>query len=89
MAVELALAIEQKFELTGYNLTLSDKTTASSLAESLYTFITGSVTDATSTSNDPEKRMVDSLEQKHGFRLNEQERVSVLKSMKEDMNGKP
>lgn len=89
MAVELALAIEQKFELTGYNLALSEKTTAISLAESLYTFITGSAKDATSTTVDPEKQMLQALEQKHGFLLSEQERVSVVKSMKEDTHGKP
>ena len=89
MAVELALAIEQKFELTGYNLALSEKTTAMSLAESLYTFMTGSAKDAASTTVDPEKQMLQALEQKHGFLLSEQDRVSVVKSMKEDTHGKP
>jgi NADPH:quinone reductase-like Zn-dependent oxidoreductase/acyl carrier protein len=80
MAVELALAIEQKFELTGYTLPLSEKTTAASLAESLYTAITGTA-GGTSENEQAEQRILRTVEQKHGFHLSDASRDAVVKHM--------
>jgi hypothetical protein len=80
MAVELALAIEQKFELTGYNLSLSEKTTAATLAETLYTAVSGAAGD-TPENEAAEQRLLETFEQKHGFQLSDSNRDAVLKQM--------
>ncbi len=78
MAVELAVALEQKFELTGYNLSLTEKTSPQTLAESFYLFLKG---ESASTSQENTQSLVQTLEHKHGVQLSEQERTTVLRKL--------
>ncbi|MDL2315842.1 SDR family NAD(P)-dependent oxidoreductase [Desulfovibrio sp. OttesenSCG-928-A18] len=87
MGVELGMAIEQKFGLTGYNLALSEKTTAISLAESLYAAICGSQEQGGGSGQGSDEEMVQTLAQKHGVLLSEQESDAVLQGMKEEQDG--
>lgn len=86
MAVELGLALEQKFELTGYTPALSEKTTAATLAAQLYAMIMGGG-DAPegledSAPSTQEQRLVDAVTSKHGVHLSETARRSVLESFR-------
>lgn len=82
MAVELALAIEQKFDLTGYSLSLAESSTVKDLAASLYAHIRNSAGLKTG-SDDSDAAMVRALEKKHGFTLSDQNLESVVQSMKD------
>lgn len=83
MAVELALAIEQKFELPGYNLSLAESSTALDLARALHTHVRESAGAGGDDVSRADETIVTILEQKHGFRLSEQKREAVVQSMKE------
>ena len=89
MAVELGLALEQKFELTGYTPALSEKTTAATLADQLHALLMGGgdardgfETDASSAQ---EQRLVEAIASKQGVHLSNAARHSALESLK----GKP
>ncbi|MDR1660038.1 MAG: SDR family NAD(P)-dependent oxidoreductase [Desulfovibrio sp.] len=81
MAVELSLAVEQKFGLSDFSLSLSEKTTAKSLAQSLAEFLLSAPGDAAAA--DADTRMLHSLEQAHGAGLSGEMRDAVLRDMKE------
>jgi Dehydrogenases with different specificities (related to short-chain alcohol dehydrogenases) len=82
MAVELALAIEQKFELPGYTLSLSEASTIKDLAGGLCTYIKESG-GAGGVSPGSDAELLQGLEKKHGFKLSDQKLESVMQSMKE------
>ena len=79
MAVELALAIENKFDLTGYTMPLTDKTTLISLANSLYQVILG---------NHEETDLLEQVSQKHGVHLSNAEKNNIQNNMAESNNAK-
>lgn len=76
MAVELALAVEQKFELTGYAMPLTDKTTARQLAKSIYALIAGSDAE-----KEAQVDIVDQTLQKHGVSLSAALHEETLKTL--------
>ena len=81
MAMELALAIEQKFELTGYTLPFSDKSTARTLADSLLSVLIGEKSD--SASADAADADMQNLLDKHGVKLAKEQQRAVRKMPKE------
>ena len=82
MAVELALAVEQKFELAGYTLPLTDKTTAQSLATSIYALIMGGETP-----QDQQLDIVVQMTQKHGAHLSDAQHDSIMQTISGDTDG--
>lgn len=81
MAVELAIAVEQKFELPGYNLSLAESNTVKDLAASLLAHIKESAGLRPAPS--PDEELVRGLEKKHGFKLTGPKLESVMQSMKD------
>jgi acyl transferase domain-containing protein/NADPH:quinone reductase-like Zn-dependent oxidoreductase/acyl carrier protein len=81
MAMELSLAVEQKFELSDFSLSLSDKTTARSLAQSIAEFFLAGSGDAAPA--DADTRMLHSLERAHGAGLSAETRDAVLRGIKD------
>jgi acyl carrier protein len=81
MAVELSLAVEQKFELSDFSFSLSEKTTARSLAQSVAEFLLSAAGDVSPA--DADARMLHSLEQSHGAGLSGETRDAVLGDMKD------
>lgn len=79
MAVELALAIETKFDLTGYTMPLTDKTTVLTLASSLYQVIQG---------NQEQTDFVEQITQKHGVHLSHTDKETIQNNMAENNNAK-
>ncbi len=77
MVVELTMAVEQKFELTGYTLPFSEKTTAASLATLIY----GALTQSDS-AEQWEQQALTSLGEKHGVRVDDELRSIVLQTAK-------
>ncbi len=82
MAVELGLAVEQKFQLTGYTMPLSEHTTPLSLAESLFSLLSGQEDEEAAP--DAEAEMIRSLEKKHGMHLPEGARARALEIITKD-----
>ncbi|MDR0828106.1 MAG: SDR family NAD(P)-dependent oxidoreductase [Desulfovibrio sp.] len=82
MAVELALGVEQRFELTGYTLPLTEKTTAASLAESLYAILTGSSEQERAGEKQAlSNQMLNSMERQHGVQLSPEDRALALENL--------
>ena len=79
MAVELALIIETKFDLTGYTMPLTDKTTVLTLASSLYQVIQG---------NQEQTDFVEQITQKHGVHLSHTDKETIQNNMAENNNAK-
>lgn len=77
MVVELSMAVEQKFELSGYTLPFSEKTTAASLAPLIY----GAVTE-TDSSEEREEQALASMGEKHGVRVTDEIRSIVAQTTK-------
>ena len=77
MVVELNMAVEQKFELAGYTLPFSEKTTAASLAACIH----GALTEADGP-GEWEKQALSSLEEKHGIRIDDELRGILLQTAK-------
>jgi NADPH:quinone reductase-like Zn-dependent oxidoreductase/acyl carrier protein len=77
MVVELNMAVEQRFELRGYALPFSEKTTAANLAVSLYAVLTDDNND-----EHLENRALASLEEKHGMRIGDELRGILLQTVK-------
>ena len=79
MAMELALAVEQKFELSGYALPLTDKTTVFTLAQSLHDVLTGGGVQSRA-----EEQQLEHLARQHGLNLSESQRDDVLETLSGD-----
>ncbi len=90
MGMELALAVEQKFELTGYALPLSEETTAAGLAAALYARIAGGRAEEGDNGGNAagiDKATILALERKHKARLTDEERDALLENLKGDTHG--
>jgi NADPH:quinone reductase-like Zn-dependent oxidoreductase/NADP-dependent 3-hydroxy acid dehydrogenase YdfG len=74
MGVELALALEQKFDLTGYSPPLTDKSTALTLAQSLYPVLAGGG-DAGG------RGLLERIGEEHGIRFSDAQRQEVLETL--------
>jgi acyl transferase domain-containing protein/NADPH:quinone reductase-like Zn-dependent oxidoreductase/acyl carrier protein len=77
MVVELSMAVEQRFSLSGYSLPFSEKTTAAGLAVSLYATLTED-----GGAENWEERTLASLEKKHGMRIGDDLRDALLRTVK-------
>lgn len=87
MGMELSLAIEQKFALTGYALPLSEETTTVGLASALYARLSGDeASDGSNgdTATDIDKQTILSLERKHKTSLSDKERDTLLQTLRQD-----
>ncbi len=85
MGMELSLTVEQKFEITGYVLPLSEEATTASLAAAIYTRIAGE--EAADGDSENAAGTLLSLERKHKVHLPDAERDALLKTLKGNTRG--
>jgi acyl transferase domain-containing protein/NADPH:quinone reductase-like Zn-dependent oxidoreductase/short-subunit dehydrogenase len=76
MGVELALALEQRFDLTGYVPPLTDKSTARSLAQSLYPLLVGGQTE-----DSGRQGLLERISEEHGIRFSDAQREEMLETL--------
>ena len=92
MAVELSIALDQKFSLNGYSIALSEKTTATVLAQTLYAVISGKqapgdVSDKTQNQeHDSQEQLLADIEHKHAMKLSDTQRIAAMGKLKGDVN---
>jgi hypothetical protein len=75
MAVELSLALEQKFSVRGYSLPLTDKTTTLSLAEFLYPLVLGGQTD------DSADGLLEKITEEHGIHFSDVQQKDIMNTL--------
>jgi len=81
--MEISLAIEQKFELTDFPLSLSEETTAASLAEAIAKRIRGdNEQEDNGLADKQERNVLLELERKHKAHLSDAEREVLLQQLK-------
>ena len=79
MAMELGLAIDQKFELDGYTVSLTEKITTSDIAKILYPVIVGKGAEQSGAST--ELFMIDSISRQHGLDLTDSDKRDLSRSL--------
>lgn len=79
MAMELGLAIDQKFELDGYTVSLTEKITTADIAKILYPVIMGKGAEQGGSGTD--LLLIDALSRQHGLNLNDAAKQDLSRSL--------